>query len=147
MYKKIVLAYDGSSFSMAALHQGANIAKDCKAELHLLSIVETTGSMAIAEAVGTEDVWGVDQLHLEEAIRRAVAELRGLVLTVVVCVRDGDPASEIAAYAHEIDADLVVLGHTERGALSRWLGNSIGSRLLDHLPCSLLVAIESSELC
>ena len=70
MYKKIVLAYDGSSFSMAALHQGANIAKDCKAELHLLSIVETTGSMAIAEAVGTEDVWGVEQLHLEEAIRR-----------------------------------------------------------------------------
>jgi len=44
MYKKIVLAYDGSSFSTAALHQGAEIARYCKAELHLLSIVETTAA-------------------------------------------------------------------------------------------------------
>ena len=143
MYKKVVLAYDGSSFSMAALHQGAEIAKHCEAELHLLSIAETTGSMAIAEAVGTEDVWGAARQRLEKTIELAVADLRGLGVTVVVCVREGDPASEIAAYAHEIGANLVVLGHTEKGALNRWFGNSISSRLLDHLPCSLLVAIES----
>jgi nucleotide-binding universal stress UspA family protein len=58
---------------------------------------------------------------------------------VASVVRSGDPAVEIAAYAHEIGASLVVLGHTGKGALARWFQGSVGAKLLDHLPCSLLI--------
>jgi len=34
MYRKILLAYDGSTFSAAALSQGAELASLCKVELH-----------------------------------------------------------------------------------------------------------------
>jgi nucleotide-binding universal stress UspA family protein len=43
-------------------------------------------------------------------------------------------------YVEEVGADLVVLGHTNKGLLARWLQGSIGARLLNQLPCSLLVA-------
>ena len=135
-----MLAYDGSNFSAAALRQGADLATLCKAELHLLSIAVTTGGMAIAEAVGPEDVWGLERRKLEQVVAAAVQDLRSQGLTVIACVRYGDPVIEIAAYAHEIGADLVVLGHTAKGMLTRWLQGSVGAKLLDHLPCSLLIA-------
>ena len=47
MYQKILLAYDGSSFIATALHQGADLACLCQAELHLLGIVSTTGNMTL----------------------------------------------------------------------------------------------------
>jgi nucleotide-binding universal stress UspA family protein len=140
MYRKILLAYDGSTFSAAVLRQGAELAKLCKAELHLLSIVVTTGAMGMAESVGSIDVWAVEQEQLQPVVEAAVQELHQQGLTVISCVRYGDPAVEIAAYAHEVDVDLVVLGHTSKGMLTRWFQGSVGAKLLDHLPCSLLIA-------
>jgi nucleotide-binding universal stress UspA family protein len=140
MYRKILLAYDGSTFSAAVLRQGAELANLCKAELHLLSIVVTTGAMGMVESVGSIDVWAMEQEKLQRVVEAAVQDLHQQGLTVVSCVRYGDPAIEIAAYAHEIDADLVVLGHTSKGMLTRWFKGSVGAKLLDHLPCSLLIA-------
>ena len=140
MYRKILLAYDGSTFSAAALKQSAELAALCKAELHLLSIAATTGGMAIAEAAGAADVWGQGEKELERSVASAVAELRGQNLTVITRIQYGDPAAEIVAYANQIQADLVVLGYGHRGILSRWFQGSVSAKLLDHLPCSLLVA-------
>ena len=140
MYRKILLAYDDSTFSAAVLRQGAELASLCQAELHLLSIVVTTGVMAIAEAVGPSDVWGLEQQNLQRVVSAAAQDLHNQGLTVIACIRYGDPAVEIAAYAHEVNADLVVLGHTSKGMLTRWFQGSVGAKLLDHLPCSLLVA-------
>ncbi|HUW37057.1 MAG TPA: universal stress protein [Rhodocyclaceae bacterium] len=140
MYRKILLAYDDSTFSAAVLRQGAELASLCQAELHLLSIVVTTGVMAIAEAVGPSDVWGLEQQNLQRVVAAVAQDLHSQGLTVIACVRHGDPAVEIAAYAREVEADLVVLGHTSKGMLTRWFQGSVGAKLLDHLPCSLLVA-------
>lgn len=145
MYRKILLAYDGSTFSAAVLRQGAELASLCKAELHLLSIVVTTGSMAIAEAIGPIDVWGLEQQDLQRGVEAAAKDLHSKGLTVTTSVRYGDPAVEIAACAHEVEADLVVLGHTSKGMLTRWFQGSVGAELLDHLPCSLLVATENAR--
>lgn len=140
MYRKILLAYDGTTFSAAVLRQGAELASLYKAELYLLSIAVTSGAMAIAEAIGPGDVWGMEKQDQKRAVEAAAQELHSQGLTVITCVRYGDPATQIAAYAHEIDADLVVLGHTSKGMLTSWLQGSVGAQLLDHLPCSLLVA-------
>jgi nucleotide-binding universal stress UspA family protein len=73
-------------------------------------------------------------------VASAVAELRGQNLTVITRIQYGDPAAEIVAYANQMQADLVVLGYGHRGILSRWFQGSVSAKLLDHLPCSLLVA-------
>lgn len=139
MYKSILLAYDGTTYSEHVLQHGAELARVCQAKLYLLSIVVTTGNMAIAEAFGSTDVWGMEQAALEKTVDKAVATLREQGLDINSCVRSGEPDSEIIRYAHEVTADLVILGHTSKGMLSRWLQGSICARLLDHLPCNLLV--------
>jgi nucleotide-binding universal stress UspA family protein len=140
MYQRILLTYDGSAFTNAALNQTAGLAGLCRAEIHLLSIVPTTGGMAIAEAYGPEDVWGLLEKDLDKNKTAAIHELRTRGLAVTAYVRSGDPAREIIACALEINADLVVIGHTGKGLLSRWLQGSVGVSLLDQLPCSLLIA-------
>ena len=69
-------------------------------------------------------------------------QLKNQGVNVSACIRQGDPSNEIVGYALKIKADLVVLGHTDKGMITRWFQGSIGSKLLSHLPCSLLIATE-----
>lgn len=140
MYHKILLAYDGSNYSDVALRQGADLARACRAELHLLGVVQTTGSMAIAEGMGGQDIWGRERAHVEKALAAAKTAAAEQGVSALVTISEGDPASEIVRHAHAIKADLVVLGHKERGILAGWFGRSVGADLLGSLPCSVLIA-------
>lgn len=145
MYQTILLAYDGATYSEQVLQRGAELARLCQAQLHLLSIVDTTGGMAIAEAAGATDVWGLEQTKLQTIVDKVMGELREQGLQVTACVRDGEPDSEIVRYAKEINADLLILGHTNKGMLSRWWQGSVCAKLLDHLPCNLLVVASKAQ--
>jgi nucleotide-binding universal stress UspA family protein len=140
MYQKIVLAYNGADPRSPVLQQGAELALLCGAQLYILSIANTTGAMALAQVVGPADVWSAEQQEMRLGVEAALGQLRAQGLQVQACVRSGDPALEIVAYAREIGADLVVLGHTSKNRVSRWLQGSVGGKLLELLPCSLLVA-------
>lgn len=140
MYRKILVAYDGSSFSNIALRQSADLARLCKAELHLMGIVVTTGYMALAEGLGSIDVWGMERKQIEEALSAASHDLGGQGLNVITSIREGNPADEIIASAYALKADLAVLGHSNKGVLARWFEGSVGAKLLRDLPCSLLIA-------
>jgi nucleotide-binding universal stress UspA family protein len=141
MYRKILLAHDGTKSSSAALRQSVDLAQHCKAELHQLGVVVTTGVSAIAESyAGATDIWGQDQDYLRQALDTAARDLGGQGLSVSTSIRSGSPGMEIAACAHEIKADLVVVGHTGKGVLARLFQGSVGAELINNLPCSLLVA-------
>ena len=151
MYQKILLAYDGTTSSSAALRQSVDLARHCKAELHLLGVVAISPTTAVAGAslvggavVGAypvvEEIWGRDQAYLRQALDAAVHDLGGQGLGVSTSIRFGSPGIEIASCAHEIKADLVVVGHTGKGVLARLFQGSVGAELLNNLPCSLLVA-------
>ncbi len=142
MYRKILIAYDGFTFSASALRQGAELARLAGAELHLLGIVVTTGVMALAEGSGGIDVWGRERKFIEAALEEAAKGLTGQDVKTFTCVREGEPSVEIAAHAHQIGADLVIIGHSDKGILYRLFEGSIGAQLLVHLPCSLLVATD-----
>ena len=140
MYRTILLAYNGTTYAAAALQQGAELARLCGAELHLLGIVPTTGGFAIAQAAGPQDVWGLEQQHLRQSLEEAAQTIAGKCVNLVSVIREGDPATEIIAYAGEIKADLAVIGHRDRSVMARWFGGSTSSRLIQDLRCSLLIA-------
>jgi nucleotide-binding universal stress UspA family protein len=142
MYRKVLLAYDGSSRSNVALRQAVKLAEACKAELHLLGIVKNTGGLAIAQAAGPIDVWGLEQQYLRKALEGAMKGLGSDNVTVNACIREGEAAAEIARHARSIKADLVVLGHEDRSVLTGWFTGTTATTLLKELPCSLLIATE-----
>ncbi|MET0709228.1 MAG: universal stress protein [Tardiphaga sp.] len=136
MYKKVLLAYDGSVEGRRALREGAKLAQLCRAEVFLLAVVEVSfmtpeAGLTIPIELQTEDYRAI----LNEGIER----LKALGFTPTARLEVGDAGQKIAEVAEEIGAHLVVVGHRPQGALARWFG-SIGSYLVKRLRCSVLVA-------
>ncbi|MBV9996411.1 MAG: universal stress protein [Caulobacteraceae bacterium] len=139
MYRKILLAYDGSVEGAVALREGALLAKRLGAKVFLLSVVAESGGMLMAEAAHGGAV--AHQIDTYKAVlERGVARLKQLGLEPVARLVQGEPTPAIGAVATQIGADLVVIGHHRQNPIARWLSGSTRAQLSDYLTCSLLIA-------
>ena len=139
MYKKVLLAYDGSIEGRLALREGAKIAQLCGAEVFLLAVIETFSTAAALDqgvVALMDEQYETYNAILSEGIERAKAF--GFSPTGRLAM--GAAGRKIAEVAEEIEANLVVVGHRSTGPLARWWSGSVGSYLLKNLRCSLLVA-------
>ncbi len=144
MYRRIVLAYDGSQAGREALRQGTDLAILCKAQVCLLAVVAPELGIALAEATAPSDLPEREREEVRRVLMEGAEELRYAGLSVETRLGAGNPAEEIGRVAREIGADLVVVGHREQIALARWWGGSVGASLLAHAACSLLVAVSGT---
>jgi nucleotide-binding universal stress UspA family protein len=141
MYKRILLAYDGSDAGQKALLDCQDIAQWSDAELFLIAVMPSAMSF-----VGLEG--GVYDMELEEREKKkhqAVLEdgLRRLTQAgykphgeVLV----GEAVDEITRYAKKVEANLIVVGHKHLDSwAARWWRGSISGALIEHAPCSVLV--------
>jgi nucleotide-binding universal stress UspA family protein len=140
MYKKILVAYDGSSFSDAALHHGRDLARLCGAELHLVGIVATKAYVVSPEVFGAVDLWALNRVEVEHSLERAAVSLSGEGVEPCTHIREGNPVEEIANCSADLDVDLVIIGHSDKGLLARWFEGSVGAGLVRDLPCNLMIA-------
>jgi nucleotide-binding universal stress UspA family protein len=139
LYKRIVLAYDGSHEGRIALREGALLAKQLGAQVFLLSVAPDTTNRRWVEGAAP------GSLAQEEETFRSVFEdgkmrLERIGLKPQARMVRGEPAREIAAWAHEVAADLVVVSLRRQGAWSRWWSGDTGAFLSDSVGCSILVA-------
>ncbi len=142
MYKRILLAYDGSESGQKALLDCRDIAQWSHAELFLVAVMPSLTAY-IAEG-GVIDNVAEDQLRaeyreiLDDGIRRLTDtghKARGEILI-------GDSVHEITQYARKIGADLIVVGHKHLdGWAARWWRGATSPALIEHAPCSVLVVI------
>lgn len=139
MFQKIVVAYESSGASEAALRRGAELARACQSELHLLGIVVTSGGLLLDPAYVPDELIEAERRLLLDKLEDTARVFAHAGIPSKTCIRDGLPTAEITAYIKEIKADLAVIGHSHKGVLARWLEGSVGLRLLESLPCSLLV--------
>ena len=113
MYKKVLLAYDGSVEGRRALREGAKLAQLCRSEVFLLAVVEVSSIMTpeagltIPIELQTEDYKAI----LNEGTER----LKALGFTPTARLEVGDAGQKIAEVAEEIGAHLVVVGHRPQG--------------------------------
>ncbi len=154
MYQRILLAFDGSAEGRAALAEGMELAALCKAEVHLLSVLDTAGVHGFGEGVHPLERFdhsGVAQLRtrvdasLEQLRAHGIAEPKGHIafgqpLEQIAHIAFGQPLEQIAHLAARVEADLVVVGHRHRTRLQQWWDGSLSRELLDRLRCSLLIA-------
>ena len=139
MYKKVLLAYDGSVEGRRALREGARIAQLCGSEVFLLAVVEIsagTGTLEGGLVIPITEQVEIYKKILEEGVER----LKAMGFSPTARLGMGGAGREIASVAEEIEANLVVVGHRPDGPLARWLFGSIGTYLVKHLRCSVLVA-------
>jgi nucleotide-binding universal stress UspA family protein len=143
MFKTILLCYDGSREGRAVLKDGAELARRFHAAVHLLAVIRPNAGAVAAEAVLGEGAYTEVQRAADEILREGIAKLDASGLSAHGHVVMGDPVAEIVTAARRVGADLIVLGHRQRGRLQRWWQGSVGSSLLEQAPCDILVAIEA----
>ena len=144
MYKRILLAYDGSDAGQKALLDCHELAQWSQAEVHLIAVMPSAMSF-----VGLEG--GVYDVELEEREKKkyqAVLQdgLRRLSeagwMTARGEVVTGEAVDEIKKHAKKIDADLIVVGHKHLDSwAARWWRGSVSGALIEHSPCSVLCVI------
>jgi nucleotide-binding universal stress UspA family protein len=138
MYKRVLLAYDGSVEGRTALREGALLARHCGAEVFLLSVVVDSNAVLLAAAAQVGAYIQVDDFT--EVLNEGIARLRQLGFDPVAKLVRGEPAEEIGNFAKQIGADLIVVGHRRQSAFDRWWSGPKGAYLMDYTDCSLLVA-------
>ena len=139
MYRRILLAYDGSVEGRTALREGALFARQCGAEVFLLSVLSETGSALLADAAHAGASVQIEEAFME-VLNEGVARLKQLGFDPVAKLVRGQPAQEIGNFARQVGADLVVVGHRRQSTFDRWWSGPRGAYLMDYTDCSLLVA-------
>jgi nucleotide-binding universal stress UspA family protein len=143
MYKRILLAYDGSDAGQRALLDTQEIAQWSQSELYLVAVMPSAMSF-----VGLEG--GVYDIELEErekkkheaVLQDGVRRLSEIGTSVKGEVVVGEAIDEITKYARKIDANLIIVGHKHLDSwAARWWRGSISGALIEHSPCSVLVVI------
>jgi membrane fusion protein, multidrug efflux system len=138
VYQRILLAYDGSLEGRTALREGALLARRFGAQVFVLSVIREAAGTKLGEGVGGGGV-AQQQVEYERVLQEGMARLAALGFQASGKLVIGEPAREIGAYAEQVKADLVVVGHRRQTAIGRWWSGPSGAYLSDHIPCSLLV--------
>jgi len=143
MYKRILLAYDGSDAGQKALLDTREIAQWSQSELYLIAVMPSAMSFVGLEG-GVYDIELEErekkkhQALLEDGVRRLAAIGTSARGEVVV----GEAIDEITRYARKIEANLIIVGHKHLDSwAARWWRGSISGALIEHSPCSVLVVI------
>lgn len=143
MYKRILLAYDGSKPGQKALLDCDELAQWARAELFLIAVMPPPAALIggegfVYDARGEEEERKRFEAILGEGLRRLSESGHAVKGEVVM----GDAVDEITRYARETDADLIIVGHRHMDSwAARWWRGSVSKSLIEHAPCSVLVAI------
>ncbi len=121
-----------------ALREGALLARRFAAQVFVLSVIREAAGTKLGEGVGGGGV-AQQRVDYERVLQEGMARLAALGFQASGKLVIGEPAREIGAYAEQVRADLVVVGHRRQTAIGRWWSGPSGAYLSDHIPCSLLV--------
>lgn len=146
MYRKILVAYNGTPESRSALQECIRLAPDASAEIHLLAVVNPPPSVVIGEyamvsMMGIEEEIVAEKHKMELELADGHACLRAAGLNVQTHIKVGEPVPTIAELVDQLGIELVIVGHTRHQSLAmRWWRGATDALLVEKIRCSLLVA-------
>lgn len=138
MFKKILIAFDGSPKSYDAFDYALELASMCKPSpaILALSVVQPPESLYFVEM---SDVVSHASGNYEKLLAELVEKAKKKDLAVVTKVAIGHPASVIVQTAKEKDFDLIVIGHKGKSKLEGLLLGSVSRRVASEAPCSVTI--------
>ncbi len=139
MFRKILIAYDGSDGAKSALRLGIGLAKSLAVELHSISVEEHLPHYAVSVGEVQDAKDRVDEYFrvlTKEA--RDQAALNGVELQTVI--RQGQQVAMIVNYAKEGAFDLLLAGYHGHSRIFERVMGSTAQSIIRLSPCSVLLA-------
>jgi nucleotide-binding universal stress UspA family protein len=145
--RRLLVPLDGDPDHEQGLSVAVGLARACKADLYLVMVIPTLGTVSGEQAASARFLPGVTSALLdlthdeaEGYLRAQVRTVQALGVSAIAEASRGDPAKVIVHTARKVHADLIVLGtHGKSGMEAFWSGSvapEVTSR--SHLPLLLV---------
>lgn len=140
LFKKILVATDGSESVKKAVSHAVNITKVAGAELYALYVISTKYSVTTRSVKGWTDEF---EEGLAKRGRAAICDVEQLGkeagLKVKPVFLKGIPAEEILNYAENNDIDLIVMGTKGLRGIEKFLLGSVAENVIRHSKVPVLI--------
>jgi nucleotide-binding universal stress UspA family protein len=137
--KKILIATDGSDYSMRAAEYGISLARLLGAEVMVVYVIDTVVLDQIAKVTERDSM----ELELKVDGERYARYIVGLTekqgLKAASLVAKGRPFEQIIHLAKGLKIDLIVMGTYGRRSTERILIGSVVERVIEYASCPVLV--------
>ncbi|MEM1597224.1 MAG: universal stress protein [Pyrobaculum sp.] len=125
MYKRILVAYDGSDHAKKAVHHAVELAKTFGSALYVITVAADPSQVSLDRARKTAE--------------EAAKTIASAGLKAEVEVRSGTPATEILNYAEEKEVDLIVMGSRGLSAIQRLVLGSVSQAVASRAKMPVLI--------
>ncbi|GMV34884.1 MAG: universal stress protein [Chloroflexi bacterium] len=138
MFKRILLAVDGSEHALHAARKAAELARLMKPEEFRIVVAydpiplylgEPNMQIAITNRKG----------EAEEILNTAVKDVGEIPCEIQTGIVEGDPANAIIEVAKTRKSDVIVMGSRGLGRLAGLLLGSTSQKVVAHAPCPVLI--------
>lgn len=139
MFRRILVAYDGSPTAELALEQAFDLARAERVQLvTLASVVPHVHQLVAVGGQDPEALQAVLRRDLEVALRRATAAAPDEA-RVETSLTEGHAGQALLRVAEEGDHDLILMGSRGRGLVQSVLMGSVGTYVVQHATIAVLV--------
>lgn len=141
MFKRILVAWDGSEHAKRVLAEAIDVARSQDASLTLLTV-------ATLQPVWPGLVPPISETDLLNGAKEILASGAALVpegIRVSERTATGHPGTEILRRAAAADHDLIVIGSRGRGAVSSAVLGSVSHFVLNHGTVPMLIVHDNGE--
>lgn len=138
MFKRILLATDGSAHANNAAEQAILLAKQLGASITLVHISESVPDRSELMRANF-DVKSILEDHAHQAIITTEKKLEAEGLQYELKVALGDPAGEIIHLAEEGKYDMVIVGSRGLNKLKQVLMGSVSQAVAQEAKCPVLI--------
>jgi len=143
IFKKILIATDGSKRTQSAVETGIELARQHKSKIYAVYVVDTVTFTSIPMDVTWENMYQLLKDEGEDAVTRVRDIAQGLDLETHVL--EGNPAVEITRFAMDNGVDLIVVGTLGKSGIDRILLGSVAEKVVRIAPCPVLVIKSHKE--
>ncbi|BCS80390.1 universal stress protein [Anaerocellum diazotrophicum] len=137
MYKKIVVAYDGSEHAKKGFEVALELSKMFGSSIHLVSVVH------IPDFVETKDelngMLSDARQYYEKLQQQAIDRAKSEGVEVNTAIVLGHPANGVVSFAESIKADLIIVGQRGRSGVARYIVGNVAENIVRHAHCSVMV--------
>ncbi|MEX0802019.1 MAG: universal stress protein [Candidatus Binatia bacterium] len=137
MFKKILVAYDGSDGAKLALAKAVEIAKASQTEMHVLAVGRIPEYAETVSEVAEEKDQA--QRYYTKILDDASTRLKQQGLSAAIRLEFGKPADVILRIAEELTVELIVMGTNPHSPITRRFLGATVDKVIDHAHCSVLV--------
>ncbi|HPT37563.1 MAG TPA: universal stress protein [Methanothrix sp.] len=130
MFKKILVATDGSDHGFRAAKVALDLGKISGGKVTAIYVADTNKTSHLPDDMLLFSIRELLLKEGKEALKQVEAEAKEMGVAYEGVVAEGNPGSEIIAYAESANMDIIIMGAVGRTGIDKFLLGSVAEKVV-----------------